>query len=149
METTTVINWGYEMLAIPFIIILIIAFVIIDKRRRKAAPERQGRKDVQTVLDQYGEPDELIILDPTRGNEANSVIAVYKAKGIWIIEGEPVERQAIVSATFNNAAVPYTENAYQIILNTTLDHAPLIHLSVGRDLNWAKETFEQILSALE
>ena len=139
-----------QIIAVIGILLLAwLVFIIKNKKQMRLVQNRRiGIKDVQTIFDEYGEPDELIVLDATRAGEVEAVVVVYKRKGFWVINGSPISQSAIVDVTFNNASTPYGIDDYQIVLRTTQDDTPYIWLHVGNDRNRAKEIFEKIQASL-
>ena len=139
-----------QIIAVIGILLLAwLVFIIKNKKQMRLVQNRRiGIKDVQTIFDEYGEPDELIVLDATRAGEVEAVVVVYKRKGFWVINGSPISQSAIVDITFNNASTPYGIDDYQIVLRTTQDDTPYIWLHVGNDRNRAKEIFEKIQASL-
>ena len=131
-----------QIIAVIGILLLAwLVFIIKNKKQMRLVQSRRiGIKDVQTIFDEYGEPDELI--------EVEAVVVVYKRKGFWVINGSPISQSAIVDITFNNASTPYGIDDYQIVLRTTQDDTPYIWLHVGNDRNRAKEIFEKIQASL-
>ncbi len=119
-----------------------------QKQLNKVLDNRSDTKKVQVLLDEYGEPNELIVLDATRIEEAEAVVMIYQDKDFWVVMGRKVPRNAIKDATCNNASTPYNVDDYQIVLRTTLDDTPFIWLHVGNDRNRAKEIFEKIQASL-
>jgi hypothetical protein len=132
--------------------ISILAWIVFDFKKQKQLKQvldnRNDTKKVQMLLDEYGEPDELIVLDATKIEEAEAVVMIYKGKGFWIVMGRKILRRAITEVTFNNASTPYGIGDYQIVLRTTLDDTPYIWLHVGNERNRAKEIFEKIQDSL-
>ena len=91
------------------------------------------------LLDLHGDPDDISLLDAVRGNELDHQILVYQEQRCFVIEGRPLRWQDIRSVTFNNKATPYEIPSYQVVITTTLRDHPFIHLSVGQDINWARD----------
>ena len=50
----------------------------------------------------------------------------------------------IDDVTFNNAAVAYTPNSYQLIVTPKNKKQPLHHLPLGNDGDWALQATEQL-----
>ena len=116
-----------------------------DKNRAKDLPEpEKGRqKTVDDLIALYGEPDDFVLLDATRGNEAAGVLLVYDSAGHFVINGEKIRKNDIVDVTFNNIAIPYFPNEYQVIFKLKNEKEPL-HIPVGHDVKWALQVVEQI-----
>lgn len=104
--------------------------VYLNKKKKDEAP----RLTHEDLIDMNGEPDDIIVLDPLRGNEPDGAILVYADHIIY--NGQRIAKQDIRDVTFNNAAIPYFPNDYQIVLAT---RERTLHLPVGRDATWAQE----------
>ena len=89
-----------------------------------------------------GEPVDVVVLDATRCNELSAVILVYDH--ILVVNGRPMGRDQVTNATFNNGAVPYVDNRYQIVLTTTMAEQPTVHIPVGADAKFASEVLQQL-----
>lgn len=97
----------------------------------------------------YGEPDESIIVDATRANEAEGCILVYKQRRLFVIAGEPVGMDTIADVTSLNTATPYTVGQYQVVLTTTLRDRQYIRIDAGMDAEWAKDVAMEIIDAMK
>lgn len=104
--------------------------IYFNKKKRDETP----RPTLDDLIDANGEPDNIIELDPLRGNEPDGAILVYADHIIY--NGQRIAKQDITDVTFNNAAIPYFPNDYQIVLATS---ERTLHLPVGRDATWAQE----------
>lgn len=105
-------------------------------------------KTVDSLVHLYGEPDDVILFNAARGNEADSVVLVYDSQGFFVVGGVKVRREEIVDVTFNNTANPYMANDYQVVIQTTLREHPSMHFMVGQDLSWAGEVVARLNSYL-
>ena len=117
-----------------------------QKQQKQVLNNCHDMKKVKLLLEEYGEPDEFIVLDATKMEEAEAVVMIYK--DFWVVMGRKVQRSAITDVTLNNASTPYSIGDYQVVLRTTLDDTPYIWLRVGNDSNRAKEIFEKIQDSL-
>ena len=93
--------------------------------------EHAYQKTVDELINFYGEPDDIVLLNPTRGNEAQGVVLVYSQQGFIVVDGEKMLIADIDDVTFNNAA---PQNKKQ----------PLHHLPLGNDGDWALQATEQL-----
>ena len=89
-----------------------------------------------------GEPEDVILLDATRGNEAMGVILVYK--NFLVVEGRRLDKSAITDVTFNNSGTPYARDEYQVIIATNIPEIGYIHVKAGYDVAWTKGVAEEI-----
>ena len=99
---------------------------------------------LEDLIDANGEPNDIIVLDPLRGNEPDGAILVYAEHIIY--NGQRIAKQDIAGVTFNNAAIPYFPNDYQIVLSTK---ERTLHLPVGRDATWAEEIAVRLKDKLQ
>lgn len=106
--------------------------------------EHAYQKTVDELINFYGEPDDIVLLNPTRGNEAQGVILAYSQQGFIVVDGEKMPIADIDDVTFNNAAVAYTPNSYQLIVTPKNKKQPLHHLPLGNDGDWALQATEQL-----
>ena len=154
------------IVAVPFFVnslVLILALVLLlvigewyDYKNEpkdvapEPAPEPEG---IETAIDndlvQYGEPDDMIVIDPTRGNEPDGVILAYDTKGFLYYNGTIINKSEIRDVTFHNAAIPYFVSDYQIIIATTSEAHPNVNIKVGSDLEIVKDVLVQIKSHLD
>lgn len=127
-------------------IILFLVRMIIDHefftKRRVKDEYKPFERTVDELTAEYGEPENVILVDATRANEALGVILVYK--DFFIIEGRRVEKSAIKNVTFNNSGTPYTPAEYQVIIAVGETQSDYLHIRVGYDAAWANDVAEQI-----
>lgn len=97
----------------------------------------------QEIVDTYGEPDDIILADPTRGSELVGVIMVYKGKQL-VVGGKVIPLSDIDGVTFNNASLPYLVNDYQLVFSLPKAEPPYVRLPVGIDASWAAEVLERL-----
>ena len=130
---------------------IVVVLIIAHFKEKKGHPTPVAiRQSLTSLIIQYGEPDDIIVVNPTRGNEASGVILVYDQQDLLIVEGEPLSKSDIKDVSFSNYAIPYTPNDYRIIITTTLPHRDVIRLPMGagNDAEFAKEVVQQIRMAL-
>jgi len=124
-----------------FLFRMIIDHEFFAKRRAKVE-DKLFERTVDELTAEYGEPENVIIVDATRANEALGVILVYK--DFFIIEGRRVEKSVIKNVTFNNSGTPYTPAEYQVIIAVGETQSDYLHIRVGYDAAWANDVAEQI-----
>ena len=103
----------------------------------------------QDVLDRYGNPDVVVVVDASRGNEPDGAVLVYDAGGMdgggfFVYDGMVVSKKSVADVTFHNAALPYVANAYYVVVSTKGEKAKKIHIYAGNDVIWAREVCEEI-----
>ena len=98
-------------------------------------------RTVDELTAEYGEPEDVILVNATRANEAMGVILVYK--DFFVIEGRRIEKRDITGVTFNNSGTPYARGEYQVIID--IRHGQdYLHVNAGYDAAWTKDVAEEI-----
>ena len=131
--------------AMVFIAIFLIAAVIDYKRKAKKHVEGPNCElNIQGLVDKYGDPDDTIIANPTRGNEVEGCILVYREKGFLIVNGLEVKKSEITDYVLkNDGPNPYLPADYQLHLTTTLEDYPMLCVSLGNEISWAEEVLRE------
>ena len=97
-------------------------------------------RTVDELTAEYGEPEDVILVNATRANEAMGVILVYK--DFFVIEGRRIEKRDITGVTFNNSGTPYARGEYQVIID--IRHGQdYLHVNAGYDAAWTKDVAEE------
>ena len=112
------------------------------KKKPEDSSESRKNKTVDELIAKYGDPDDIILLDASRGNEVDSVVLVYDST--MIINGEKINKSDISEVTFKNAAIAYLPDDYQVILISKNPKIPQIQLHVGYERKWAMKVVEQL-----
>ena len=128
---------------------LLFAIFMNEKHRRRKADDtiKPSAMTVDDLTAQYGQPEDVILLDATRANEAMGVILVYKS--FFVVEGRRLDKSAITDVTFNNSGTPYARDEYQVIIATNSPEDSYIHVKAGYDVAWTKGVAEEIRKNLE
>lgn len=115
-----------------------------NKKQSKMVPDpkKNHPKTVDELIAKYGDPDDIVLLDASRGNEVDSVVLVYDS--MMIINGEKINKSDISEVTFKNAAIAYLPDDYQVILISKNPKIPQIQLHVGYERKWAMKVVEQL-----
>ena len=160
MKTTSVL---VSAVAIALLVLycgvhgLIIALVALtlayfwDKKLKSSGSEIQEEhfESQEEMIEKYGEPDDVVILNAARASEPEATIAVYRQARFLVIGGYKIDRDKITSVTFNNSGTPYTPSEYQVVIATLSKELPYIHMKVGYDLEWATDVTLQINRQLQ
>lgn len=125
-----------------FLILFATAFSEYSRRRHPEDEVKPFERTVDDLTAEYGEPEDLILLNAIRANEAMGVILAYK--DFFIVEGRRIEKGDIRDVTFNNSGTPYTPAEYQVIIVAGSSQSDYIHINTGYDATWAKDVVEQI-----
>lgn len=132
-----------------FALVLFVPVFFYRKYRHKDEAESPHLLSLEDATAQYGEPDDCIVADATRANEAVGCILVYKEKRLMVIAGEPVSMNDIIDVTTVNMATPYTVGQYQLVLTTRRPEREYIRMEVGIDAGWAKDVATEVIDAIK
>ena len=136
---------GYVILPICAVLLLVIAANEYWRRHHTDdSVSKPHERTVDELTAEYGEPDDVILVNATRANEAMGVILVYK--DFFVIEGRRVEKRDITGVTFNNSGTPYARGEYQVIIDIRQGQEYL-HVNAGYDAAWTKDVAEEIKKA--
>ena len=134
-----------KVIAAALSAVLVTPFTLLFTWRKKKpedSSESRKNKTVDELIAKYGDPDDIILLDASRGNEADSVVLVYDST--MMINGEKINKSDISEVTFKNAAIAYLPDDYQVILISKNPKIPQIQLHVGYERKWAMKVVEQL-----
>lgn len=134
-----------KVIAAALSAVLVTPFTLLFTWRKKKpedSSESRKNKTVDELIAKYGDPDDIILLDASRGNEVDSVVLVYDS--MMMINGEKINKSDISEVTFKNAAIAYLPDDYQVILISKNPKIPQIQLHVGYERKWAMKVVEQL-----
>ena len=95
-------------------IVLLCAFLFYELVLKKIVrhqiedPEQTAQLNSQQIIENYGEPDDVILVDAVRGNELDRQVLVYVPQKLFLVAGIPLRWDEVKSITFNNCANPRT-----------------------------------------
>ena len=132
----------YVVLPIDAVLLLVIAANEYWRRHHSDdSVSKPHELTVDELTAEYGEPDDVILVNATRANEAMGVILVYK--DFFVVEGRRIEKRDITGVTFNNSGTPYARGEYQVIIE--IRHGQdYLHVNAGYDAAWTKDVAEEI-----
>ena len=140
-------------ITLPLCVFLVIVAIITgwEWMRKKNGDDETGEPQpseltVDDLTVRFGQPEDMILLNAARANEALGVILVYK--DFFVIEGHRIDKQAVTDVTLNNSGTPYAPGEYQVIIATNSPTDAYIHVKTGYDAAWTKDVVEQIRNNL-
>lgn len=133
------------MLSFSFFVLIIAVIIWWSEKKNKKEPGPEDLPTIDSLIAQHGQPDEIIVTDPTRAEEAEGAILVYHDKLVY--NQKEIPKSDIVDMTFNNAMIPYLPADYQIIITTNDKREPLVRIYAGKDAHWAQEVLVAIRRA--
>ena len=131
-----------DILPICAVLLLAVFFNEYYRRRHPKDEIKPYELTVDNLTAEYGQPEDIILINATRANEAMGVILVYK--DFFIIEGRRIEKRDITGVTFNNSGTPYAPGEYQVIIAAGQSQSDYIHVNAGYDAAWTKDVVELI-----
>lgn len=120
-----------------------------SKTHKRQSVETERMSTVSEAVNAYGQPEEVIVADPTRVENSNSVILVYDSEGFLVINGVAVPKEDIIDIDIHNVATPYETASYEIRVKMKSEERPSLSVSVGNSSIFAKEIFEQLSEKLK
>ena len=133
-----------EWITIAFLIVLaVIGLIYLILRKRSKAPKEPDTKPVALPA----QPDDLVVVNPTRANEADGAILIYRKEGVLVYKDKRIPIDQIVDAfVINNNSNPYLPPEYYLRLN--LEDGSFERIPAGLDAEWAQEALKQLQEAV-
>lgn len=143
-----------SIIVIALVVIALILCIISMKSKKRggepvspmATVYETDDEYIQKMTALYGEPENVItstsLTSPTRSRP----LLFYPDE--LVIDGTKIPKASVKDITFNNSANPYMVNDYQIVLTTTLPEQELFHITVGNDLDRAKDIMQFMRNSL-
>ena len=93
------------------------------------------------------EPDDLVIVNPTRAYEPDGAILVYRKEGVLVYGEKKIPIDKIVDAfVININSNPYLPAEYYLRLN--MEDKTFERIPAGLDGEWAQEALKQLQEAV-
>ena len=93
------------------------------------------------------EPDDLVIVNPTRAYEPDGAILVYRKEGVLVYGEKKIPLDKIVDAfVININSNPYLPAEYYLRLN--MEDGKFERIPAGLDGEWAQEALKQLQEAV-
>ena len=141
--------WWTLFMGIASIFSGICSLKTLKKRKMQAPGDTKPDVIPETELTPKplsGEPDDQIVVNPTRANEPDGALLLYRKEGLLVYDGRQIPIDRIIDASVTNAnSNPYLPPAYSIRL--TLDDKSIILIPTGLDGEWAQEALKQLVAA--
>lgn len=92
------------------------------------------------------EPDELIVVNPTKANDPEGSILLYRKEGVLVYGDMQIPLDMITDVSMKNVSDPYILGAYHLLL--VLSNGQVAHIPTGQDREWANEALIQLRDAV-
>ena len=140
--------WQTFILGTASIIYGVCNLIVLKKRPPRVLPDDTA--DVpETVTETTRlpqEPDELIVVNPTKANEPDGSILIYRKEGVLVFFDKKIPLDKIVDVSVTNVSNPYIPGAYHLLL--VLSDGKVAHIPAGSDREWANEALIQLREAI-
>ena len=135
--------WLQLVMGVASIVAGVCQLLFLKKRKMQMT----GPEPEPSAVPMAGEPDDVVVLDPTRPNEPDGAILVYRKEGFLLFDGKKFPIDKIVEGSVSNSNNnPYLPVAYHILLG--MDDKNIVHIPVGQDFEWAQEALKQLQAAI-
>ena len=144
-KITLILLADAQWITLAFLIVLaVIVLIALILKRRSTDPKAPDTKSVTLPA----EPDAQVIVNPTRANDPEGAVLVYRKEGVLVYNGTQIPLDQIVDAFVVNANDnPYIPAAYHIQLN--MEKGKAARIPVGMDAEWANEALKQLQEAID
>lgn len=127
-------------------LVLLGAFVLFVKSQSSKDSESSNNTTVDEYVAGHGEPVDAIVMDVTRSNELAAVVLVYDND--IIVDGKPIPRDTITGVSFYNAANPYVNSEYMLVISTSRPEHPTVETPIGTDARQASDVVTRLVGHL-
>ena len=141
--------WETFILGVASIISGVCNLVILKKRPPRVLPDEDVADKPEIVIEPTRlpqEPDELIVVNPTKANEPEGSILLYRKEGVLVYGDKKIPLDMITDVSMANVSNPYILGAYHLLL--VLSDGQVAHIPAGQDREWANESLIQLREAL-
>lgn len=141
--------WQTFILGTASIIYGVCNLFVLKKRPPRVLPDDDVADVPETVTETTRlpqEPDDLIVVNPTKANEPEGSILLYRKEGVLVFGDKQIPLDMITDVSMKNVSDPYILGAYHLLL--VLSNGQVIHIPAGQDREWANETLIQLRDAV-
>lgn len=132
MEQTSLL-----LLGILVLVFCICGFIVLSRKKKNPAPA-----SAEGPVPALGEPDDLVVIDPTRPDNPKGAILLYRREGLLVYDGIRIPVAGIKDVSFINASNPYLPEAYHLLLG--MQDGQVLHIPAGNDRTLAAELAGQL-----
>lgn len=141
--------WQTFILGTASIIYGVCNLIVLKKRPPRVLPDDDVADVPETVTETTRlpqEPDELIVVNPTKANDPEGSILLYRKEGVLVFGNKQIPLDMITDASMKNVSDPYILGAYHLLL--VLSNGQVVHIPAGQDREWANEALIQLRDAV-
>ena len=132
-----------EWITIALLIVLaVIGLIYLLLKKRSKKPQKPVTKPAALS----GEPDAQVVVNPTRANEPDGSVLVYKKEGVIVFNDVQIPMDKLADAfVVNINDNPFIPQSYHIQLN--LGNGRTVRIPAGNDAEFAGEALKQLQAA--
>jgi hypothetical protein len=141
--------WQTFILGTASIIYGVCNLIVLKKRPPRVLPDDDVADVPETVTETTRlpqEPDELIVDNPTKANDPEGSILLYRKEGVLVYGDMQIPLDMITDVSMKNVSDPYILGAYHLLL--VLSNGQVAHIPAGQDREWANEALIQLRDAV-
>ena len=142
--------WQTLVLGVASVVYGVCNLVVLKKRKARGIPEEEEGTDEaegdSELIQIAGEPDDVIVVNPTKANEPDGSILIYRKEGVLVFFDKQIPLDKIVDVSVTNVSNPYIPGAYHLLL--VLSDGKVTHIPAGADREWANEALIQLREAI-
>ena len=141
--------WQTFILGTASIIYGVCNLIVLKKRPPRVLPDDDVADVPETVTETTRlpqEPDDLIVVNPTKANEPEGSILLYRKEGVLVFGDKQIPLDMITDVSMKNVSDPYILGAYHLLL--VLSNGQVVHIPAGQDREWANEALIQLRDAV-
>lgn len=141
--------WQTFILGTASIIYGVSNLIVLKKRPPRVLPDDDVADVPETVTETTRlpqEPDELIVVNPTKANDPEGSILLYRKEGVLVFGDKQIPLDMITDVSMKNVSDPYILGAYHLLL--VLSNGQVVHIPAGQDREWANEALIQLRDAV-
>lgn len=141
--------WQTFILGTASIIYGVCNLIVLKKRPPRVLLDDDVADVPETVTEPTQlpqEPDELIVVNPTKANDPEGSILLYRKEGVLVYGDMQIPLDMITDVSMKNVSDPYILGAYHLLL--VLSNGQVVHIPAGQDREWANEALIQLRDAV-
>lgn len=141
--------WQTFILGTASIIYGVCNLIVLKKRPPRVLPDDDVADVPETITEPTRlpqEPDELIVVNPTKANDPEGSILLYRKEGVLVYGDMQIPLDMITDVSMKNVSDPYILGAYHLLL--VLSNGQVAHIPAGQDREWANEALIQLRDAV-
>lgn len=141
--------WQTFILGTASIIYGVCNLIVLKKRPPRVLLDDDVADVLETITEPtrlLQEPDELIVVNPTKANDPEGSILLYRKEGVLVFGDKQIPLDMITDVSMKNVSDPYILGAYHLLL--VLSNGQVVHIPAGQDREWANEALIQLRDAV-